>query len=200
MEKAAEINGYNFTKVDFDHPSKLFLLEDIVKGYLGCLLLYNPYIKSFRLQGNENILDFGCGGGTGSKCLLKHLNEDGHLTCIDSSRYWINKAKKRLNKHSNVECLFGNIKELNIPDSSYDVITIMHVLHDIEPEDRQDTVNELSQKLKKHGSIFVREPIKKSHGMAVEEIQTIFTSANFQEVENEKNKKEFWGKFVKYEN
>jgi len=199
MEKTLEISDYNFTQVDFDNPSFLFVVEDILKDYLGCLLLYNRYIRSFGIRGNENILDFGCGGGTGSKCLSKHMNENGHLTCIDTSNYWIKRAEKKMNKYTNVECLLGDIRELNIPDSSYDVITIMHVVHDIEPANRQNTINVLSQKLKRNGSLFIWEPIKKSHGMAVSEIQLLFKNANLKEVENRQNKSAYKGKFIKNE-
>ena len=193
------MDEYKFTQVDFDHPSLLFVLEDVLKGYLGCYLLYNSYIKSFGLKGNETILDFGCGGGTGSMCFLKFLNGDGHLTCIDTSVYWMNKAKKRLSKYPNVECKIGDIKDLLIPDRYYDVITIMHVIHDIEPVKRQDTINVLSQKLKKDGSLFIREPIKKSHGIAVEEIRALFTNVDLREAASEEDKSEYKGKFIKNE-
>ena len=193
------MNDYKYTQVDFDNPSFLFVLEDMLKGLLGCRLLYKPYIKSFGLKGDENILDFGCGGGTGSKCILNFLNENGYLTCIDTSSYWMRRAEKRLSKYPNVGCKLGDIRELHIPDCSYDVITIMHVIHDIEPVKRQDTVNALSQKLKKNGSLFIREPIKRSHGMAVEEIQTLLANANLLETVQQQNESEYKGKFIKNE-
>jgi len=98
-----------------------------------------------------------------------------------------------------VECKIGDINDLLIPDRYYDVITIMHVIHDIEPVKRQDTINVLSQKLNKDGSLFIREPIKKSHGIAVEEIQTLLTNANLREVEHEEIKTEYKGRFVNNE-
>jgi ubiquinone/menaquinone biosynthesis C-methylase UbiE len=197
MKKAVEISDYNFSQVDFDNPSFLFVVEDILKEYLGCLLFYNKVIKKLGLKGDEKILDYGCGGGTGSKCLLKHLDENGHLTCIDTSNYWIKKAKRRLNKYRNIKCMLGDVEDLNIPDNSYDVITVMHVIHDIEPEYRQNTVNILCHKLKSNGSLFIWEPIKTSHGMAVNEIQSIFKNANLREVENSIDKKQYMGKFIK---
>jgi ubiquinone/menaquinone biosynthesis C-methylase UbiE len=117
------------------------------------------------------------------------------LTCVDISNYWINKAKKRLKKCGNVKCIAGDIRELDIPADSFDVISIFHVIHDIAPVDRQDTVAWLSRLLRKDGAAFVREPIKKSHGMPVEEIQTLFSNAGMKEIGHSESKSEYKGRF-----
>ena len=187
----------NFKQYDFEHPSILFALEDKLKVLLGGPLLYNPYFKTFGLKGSERVLDFGCGGGTGSRCLANLLNKNGHLTCVDTSRYWIAKARKRLDKYSNVECKSGDIRELDIPDSSFDVISTFHAIHDIIPAERQDIVKTLSQKLKVGGLFFIREPIKKSHGMLVEEIRILLSDAGLNEIEHKETKSEYMGKYQK---
>lgn len=191
------MSNYKFKQVDFDHPSFLFILEDKIKNLIGGALFYNSYLKIFGLKGDENVLDFGCGGGTGSKCLIKFLNGHGELTCIDTSHYWITIAQKRLKKYPNVQCHHGDIRNLNIPDASFDVISVIHVIHDIAPEIRQEIITSLSQKLKKGGIIFMREPIKISHGMPEEEIRTLLTNAGLKEQQCSKNKSEFFGKYKK---
>jgi len=187
----------NFKQYNFEHPSALFVLEDKLKGLLGGSLLYNPYFKTFGLKGNENVLDFGCGGGAGSRCLANLLSKGGHLTCVDVSSYWIAKARKRLEKYSNVECKSGDIRELDMPDSSFDIISTIHVVHDISPTERQDILKTLSQKLKVKGLFFIREPVKKSHGMPVEEIRTLLSGAGLKEIEHKKTKSEYVGKYQK---
>ncbi|MFC1963985.1 class I SAM-dependent methyltransferase [Chloroflexota bacterium] len=191
------MNVHNFKEVDFDHPSILFILEDKLKGLLGEPLLYNPYFKTFGLKGNEKVLDFGSGSEAGSRCLANLLSKDGHLTCVDVSRYWIAKARKRLDKYSNVECKSGDIRELEIPDSSFNVISAIHVVHDIAPTERQDIVKTLSQKLRAGGLFFIREPVKKSHGVPVEEIRTLLSGAGLKEIEHKANKSEYMGKYQK---
>jgi len=191
------LSDSNFKQYDFEHPSSLFILEDKLKGLLGGPLLYNPYFKTFELKGNESVLDFGCGGGAGSRCLANLLGKGGHLTCIDVSRYWIARARKRLAKYSNVECQSGDIRELDIPDSSFDVISTIHVIHDITPAERQDIVKALSQKLKAGGLFFIREPVKKSHGMPVEEIRALLSDAGLNEIEHKETKSEYMGKYQK---
>jgi len=199
------LNDHSFKEYDFEHPSILFILEDKLKGLLGGPLLYYPYYRTFGLKGNENVLDFGCGGGAGSRCFANLLGKDGHLTCgkdghltcVDVSSHWIAKARKRLDKYSNVECKSGDIRELDIPDSSFDVISAIHVVHDIAPALRQDIIKTLSHKLKVGGLLFVREPVKKSHGMPVEEIRTLLSGAGLKEIEHKETKSEYMGKYQK---
>ena len=191
------LNDGDFKQYDFEHPSVLFILEDKLKGLLGGLLLYGKYFKTFGLKGNEKVLDFGCGGGAGSRCLANLLIKGGHLTCVDVSRYWIQKARNRLKKYSNVDCKAGDIRELDIPDSSFDIISVIHVIHDIAPADRPDIVKTLFQKLKAGGLFFIREPIKKSHGMPVEEIRTLLSGGGLKEIGHKETKSEYMGKYQK---
>jgi ubiquinone/menaquinone biosynthesis C-methylase UbiE len=191
------MNEYQYKHVDFDKPCLLFLLEDKLKGLLGCPLYYGSYFQSFGLKGDEKVLDFGCGGGAGSRCLLKLLNRGGHLTCIDISNFWVERAKRRLRKSENAECRAGDIRKLDIPDSSFDVITTIHTLHDIEPTERQAIVDALSRKMKPGGVLLIREPTKKSHGMPIEEIRTLMSNAGLQESGHKEIKSEYRGRFQK---
>ncbi len=189
------MNEYEYKQIDFENPSALFVLEDVLKGLIGGPFFYNPYFKTFGLKGNEKVLDFGCGGGAGSRFLIKFLNGDGHLTCVDVSNYWMKRAVKRLKKYPNVKCRTGDIRSMEIPDSSFDVISIFHVIHDIAPEDRQDTVTVLCRKLKGDGAVFVREPVRKSHGMPAAEIRALFANAGLRESDCKESKSEYRGIF-----
>lgn len=191
------MSDHKFEKRDFEKPSFLFILEDTLKNFLGGSLLYNPYIKSFGIRGNERILDFGCGGGISSQCIAKKLTKGGFLTCVDTSIFWMKKAEKRLRKYSSVELKTGNIRELDIPDSSYDIASIVHVIHDIEPELRQAIVNLLAAKLREGGRLFIIEPTKESHGMPIEEIQTLMNNAGLIETNKTIKKSSYRGEFTK---
>jgi ubiquinone/menaquinone biosynthesis C-methylase UbiE len=172
---------YNYSPRDFDNPSFLFLLEDFFNNLFGGKFIYFPYFKSFELDGSENILDFGCGGGVSSKVLAKQLDEKGSLTCIDLSDYWVKKAEKRLIRYPGVKIRQGDIREMDIPESSFEVITIHYVLHDILPEIRQEIASRLSDILKPDGRLFIKEPTKLSHGIPVEEIRNLFNFAGLKE-------------------
>ena len=188
---------YKYTQIDFEKPSKMFVFEDVLKNYLGGLILYNKYYRTFGLTGNEKVLDFGCGGGVGSKVLTKLLGETGSLTCVDLSGYWVKKAEKRLLNYPEVKVRQGDIREMDIPDSSFDVITMYHVMHDIVPGIRQETANRLATLLKSEGRLFIREPIKLSHGMPVEEIRSLFINAGLNEFQFTVDKSSYSGVYVK---
>lgn len=191
------MSNSEFKRCDFEHPSALFLLEDVLKGLIGGSLLYRSYFSAFGLKGNENVLDFGCGGGVGSKYLATLLCKGGHLMCVDTSSYWMARAQKRLRQLANVECKIGDIRELNIPDSSFDIITIFHVIHEISPTIRQDVLKILTRKLKENGKTFMRERIEKSHGMPVSEIRSLFSVAGLKEIQCKVTKSEYVGKYQK---
>ncbi len=190
------MSNYTFKEHDFDHPSTLFILEDKLKSLLGGSLVYGSYYKTFRLRGNENVLDFGCGGGVGSRHLADIL-EAGHLTCVDTSNYWMEKAGKRLQKYQNVQCLAGDIRSLDIPDLSFDVVSTIHVIHDIDAGERQGIINALSRKLKAGGAFYIKEPIKEKHGMPVREVRSLLSTAGLTETEYEETAKEYSGKYKK---
>ena len=191
------MDEYIFKQVDFDNPSFWFILEDKLKWLVGGLFLYDPYFKTYELKGNERVLDFGCGGGAGSRSLLKILNKDGHLTSVDISRYWIDKTKKRLAGYDNVTCIEGDIRELDIPDSSFDVISVIHVIHDIAPVERKSVISVISQKLAKRGVVYIREPVRKSHGIAIEELRALFDISGLEEISYKITKSEYIGAFQK---
>lgn len=199
FEKVILMDEYKFKKYDFDNPSFLFLFEDFLKNLLGAPLLYGPYIRSFGLNGNEKVLDFGCGSGIGSRCASKILGKGGKLTSIDNSVYWTKKAQKRLTKFTNVEIITGDIRALEIPDSNYDVIFIIHVIHDIDPVERQSIVSILVKKLKQNGIIFIRELIRKKHGMPIQEIQNLLSNAGLRELDSQISKTEYKGRYGYYQ-
>ena len=92
-----------------------------------------------------------------------------------------------MEEYSNIQCKAGDIRELDIPDSSFDVISAIHVIHDITPAERQDIVKTQSQKLKKGGLLFI----------PVEEIQALLSDAGLNEIENKATKSEHGDKYQK---
>jgi len=182
-----------YKEINFENPSKLFVIEDMLKGLIGGPFLFNPYFKTFGLKGNERVLDFGCGGGAGARCLAELLRNGGHVTCIDTSNYWIGKARKRLKKYPNTDCWAGDVRQSDIPDHSFDVISIMHVIHDITPQDRPGIVVALCRKLKETGTLFLREPTRESHGIPVAEIHNLFQKAGLKETGHTLKKSEYMG-------
>jgi len=150
-----------------------------------------------NLTGNERVLDFGCGGGGCAKIIAQALWPQGYVTCVDTSKYWLNKAKKRLCKFSNVGFLFADVSRLGIPEGFYDVVSIHFVLHDIERPKRSETVKILADKLKEGGRLVIKERTGKKHGMQAEEIEKLAKLAHLRRERRQIGKSLYHGPFYK---
>ena len=166
----------------FKEPNFIHVLLMKLAGDVLARSVYKKRIESLNFRGNERVLDFGSGPGVAAKFIAQKLQKgNGKLTCVDMSKIWMKKIKKKLSNFSNVDFKQGDISELKIDTGSYDVIFINFVLHDIEKNIRQRIVNSLSCALKKTGTLYIKEPTRRSHGMPVEDIRTLMTIGGLEE-------------------
>ena len=164
-------------------PSFLQKLDDPLVRYLA-YSNYKNYVSRMNLQGNERVLEIGCGGGNLSRFLAESLPL-GELVCIDISEYWIKKAENRLGKFKNIRLQTLDI--LNFNKKDYFNIAVLHyVLHDIPKEKRIDTIKILSESLRGKCRIYIREPIREDHGITSEEIKKLMEQENFLELISKK--------------
>jgi ubiquinone/menaquinone biosynthesis C-methylase UbiE len=190
------VSEYRFVQSDFEHPSLIeVLLEQTLKNWLGGPLFYNAFIDRFELSGDERVLDFGCGSGAGARCIARRLSAEGHLTGVDTSRFWLAKATQKLDRYPNVELKHGDIRTLAIPDGAYDVVAIAHVIHDIAPSERPSIVAALARKLQPDGALHIVEPTKPAHGMAVADIRALMERAGLEETESEEKGATYTGAY-----
>lgn len=144
--------------VSFHEPPPLEIKITLALG----LTVLNPYYRSFarslNLRGNEQVLDFGSGSGVCSRHIAARLEQGGHLTCVDISRGWMEVIHKTLRRYDNVSYHLGRISEIQLPDTSFDLIVIHFVLHDIPDIERLQVVQALASKLKPTGRLLLREP------------------------------------------
>lgn len=167
---------------EWESPSFLFMLGDMLGNSPLFEFIYTRYIKTLGLSGNESVLDFGSGSGAGSKHLAKILAKgNGSLTCVDTSHYLMNVAKKRMRRYQNVRFLNGPLPELGLPAESFDMIYMHYVLHDVSPELRAGIVKEFYRILKPQGRICLKEPQREYDGMPVSEIRHLMFSNGFYE-------------------
>ena len=75
------------------------------------------------------------------------------------------------------------------------VINAINTTLDIHPKERQSIADALSRKLKHDGILYIKEQIRESHGMPVDEIQNLFSSVNLKEIKFSTTDKEYSGKF-----
>lgn len=141
-------------------PSRLEIWITVLAGRLFGRSVYEPYVDSLDLLGNERVLDFGSGAGTPAWLLARELLKDGgQVTCVDISDAWLNTARKRLARFPNVDFKLGDISTLDIPDAVYDVVFIHFVIHDIPASQRSEVVRHLARKLVSSGKLYIREPL-----------------------------------------
>jgi len=160
-------------------PSFAERLDNFLARYLA-YFNYRDYIERIDLQGDENVLELGSGGGNLSRFIARKIPK-GNLYCVDISQYWTKRAKRRLRKFRNITCLEKSIEMLSIENGCLDVAIIHYVLHDISKKQRGKIIKIISNKLRKNGRIHVREPTRKSHGISPKEIRELMLSEGFLE-------------------
>jgi ubiquinone/menaquinone biosynthesis C-methylase UbiE len=171
--------------MDFENPDRMYLIFDaILNSHLGSMILpiYRNYIKGLDLAGNETVLELGSGSGIATRHLAGVLSKGGgRVICVDPSKTMTDMARKRLGKHFNVEIRTGDIRSLDIRDSSCDAAFVHFTLHDIDEAIRPDTVKALFRKLRPGGILYLREPTVKFDAMPVHAMRDVLTQGGFTE-------------------
>ena len=164
------------------NPGKTEIACTLLVSRLFRRVLYHGFVAEMGLKGDEKVLDFGAGWGDNSYYIAEQLGKGGKVTLLDVSSAWQDVARKRLRRYTNVDFVNADIFSSGLPEESFDIIVVSYVIHDIDPKERQAVVQELAKKLKHGGSIWLREPTRKVHGMRVEEIKELMNRANMQEM------------------
>lgn len=118
--------------------------------------VYQTFANRLPLEGEEQVLDFGCGMGTVAYYVAKRLPY-GALTCLDTSKRWLNVCIKNLSKFDNTIFLLGEATLLL--KESFDVVYCHFVLHDISDRELERVIPALVRSLKSGGMFIFREPL-----------------------------------------
>ena len=102
----------------------------------------------------KQILEYGCGSGTGSERLLKL---GGILTGIDISPEGVQKAKRKIaDTDYNANYFVMNAESMSLDSNAFDVVVGIGILHHLVLE---RAYNEISRVLKKDGHAVFEEPL-----------------------------------------
>ena len=87
---------------------------------LGC---GNP-VAFAALEGGENVLDLGCGGGLDCFLAAQKVGADGLVIGVDMTQKMVERAREAARRHGyvNVEFRVGDIENLPVDDESMDVV------------------------------------------------------------------------------
>jgi ubiquinone/menaquinone biosynthesis C-methylase UbiE len=178
-------------KGDISKPSAISVRYHILLTSTLMHSFYKNYFDNIHFEGNEKVMDFGSGWGTEAKILAEKLLKNGSVTCLDISPVWIETSRKRLAKFKNVDFIMGDVTKLNIPESSYNVIIIHIVLHDIDIKYRNEIIHALQKILKPGGKLYIREPLSAERCISLSGISELMKKNGLKEL-SLKSTKSFW--------
>jgi len=110
----------------------------------------------------ENLLDIGCGAGNYTLMMLSKL-PDLNCTLIDLSRPMLDKAYERVSKETTgiVKIIHGDIREIRLQNSHYDIILAGAVLHHLRDDsDWEFVFSKLFESLAPGGCLMISDLIK----------------------------------------
>jgi ubiquinone/menaquinone biosynthesis C-methylase UbiE len=140
--------------------------------------VYRDQVARLPLVGNERVLDFGSGTGEAADHLSQRLPR-GRVTAVDVSEKWMRVLRRRLEGRKNVEPRLGDIRTLDIPDASQDVLFVHFVIHHVDPAYRPEIVQAAVRKLAPGGRAFVFEPARE---IGQDEIDRLMASGGLHRV------------------
>lgn len=109
----------------------------------------------------KNLLDIGCGAGNFTLMMLSKI-ENLNCTLIDLSKPMLDKAFERVSQQTEnkVTILQGDIREIELPENSFDIILAGAVLHHLrDNEDWEATFGKLFNLLKPNGCLMISDLI-----------------------------------------
>jgi len=112
-----------------------------------------------------SLLDIGCGAGNYSLKILERL-PNLNVTLIDLSRPMLDRAVERVSRATSgkVTALQGDIRELPIGESKFDVICAAAVLHHLRTDEEwRQVFSKLHAALKPGGSLWISDFIEHSN-------------------------------------
>lgn len=128
--------------------------------------VYKAFADRLPLDGEEHVLDFGCGMGTVAYYAAKRLTR-GHLTCLDISARWLHACRKTLRKYGNVSFLLSGPDSPALAAYSFNVVYCHFVLHDVPASALKKVIPALAGTLRSGGVFVWREPLHKTEKLSL---------------------------------
>jgi SAM-dependent methyltransferase len=113
------------------------------------------------IRPGDRVLDLGSGAGNDCFVARSMTGENGHVTGLDFTEPMILKAEENREKlgYTNIEFVRGDIEDMPLPDSSYDVVLSNCVLNLV--PDKEKAFSEIFRVLKHGGHFCVSDVVVK---------------------------------------
>jgi 2-polyprenyl-3-methyl-5-hydroxy-6-metoxy-1,4-benzoquinol methylase len=129
------------------------------------LVKYRPLICPFKdllaiVPAEADILDVGCGNGLWLY-LLQRFRSPRRLVGVDASFEAIDAARKGFSATGQIAEFFTSASPQSWPEGSFDIVTMIDVLHHIPPETQESFFAQAMAKLKPGGSLIYKDMCKR---------------------------------------
>lgn len=153
----------------------------LLVSYVGSLYMLNQsqpldFTEVLKLQGNEKVLDVGCGLGKVTVGVAKQLTT-GNVTGIDiwDTTEIPGNSPETAYKNAELEGVrnivvfeTGNVLDIPFEDNSFDLVTSSSVLNNLHGDEQKlDAMKEVYRVLKSGGTFFLLEPLRDLRGFFI---------------------------------
>jgi len=121
-------------------------------------------IEPISFEPTDKILDMCCGTGGATFAIAQKAKGEAEIIGIDLSwgqikiaQKWVNKLTTRKNRFNDVKFIEADAAKTCFRDGYFNKVFITHALHEMEKEERLDTLREAKRILKEKGKVIVLE-------------------------------------------
>ncbi len=153
------INEYTKSADSYDLADKLFPSIGLnIEKYRDMT------INALNLKQGDTVVELGCGTGLNFKRVLEKIGPKGRLIGVDITEKMLEKAKKRIHKHSwnNVELVHNNFEEYKFPKDIDGIFSIIALSH----SSKHEQIVKRGYDALKQGKVFSLMDFKKSEGVS----------------------------------
>lgn len=113
-----------------------------------------------KIPANATILDVGSGTGVLLPYLHARVGAQGKITAVDFSEKMLTKAQKKFANLDNIKFCVGDILELELPTSTYDVVICLNFFPHLHTR-KEEFLRKMKSSLKIGGSLIIMHDISR---------------------------------------
>lgn len=117
--------------------------------------VYQRIVSLSGVRPGDSVLDVGCSSGYLARKLATAVGPDGRVTGVDPSAAAIGYARRRA--RPSMTFAVGGAQDLDLPDSSFDVVTSTLAIHHIPARKRAVAFSEMYRVTKPGGRLLVAD-------------------------------------------
>ncbi len=131
----------------------LLPLYDPLLKLLGFESIHRQLVEQAGIRPNHRVIEIGCGTGN-LLILIKRLHPQAEVVGLDPDPKALARAWRKAEREAiSVQLDRGFAEELPYPDASFDRVFSAFMFHHLEPDEKEETLQEAQRVLKPGGSL-----------------------------------------------